>query len=218
MKKSNLILLCFILAILATILVSAVTLRMKMNKRRYAKFIPPQGSVTDFPLGAFSVVVIDGIRDVTITPWPNNVIHLPQRESMRPSYRLGNDTLFVKDTADGEGNLQLNASVLRSVWLKNVNNSRIAGFNGDSLTITALNSENVFLAGLTVGRLHLQADTAAEVTLSHVDCQLFQPFLTSAGLSIDSSSVHNIRGRWDAASNLKLDGYSLNRIEKIEHQ
>lgn len=218
MKKSNLILLGLIVAILATLMASAVTLRVKMDKHAYAKMDPPSNSFTDVPLGAFSVVAVDGLDAATITTGPANVIHLPNRQSDRPTYRISLDTLYVTTTENGQGSLQLNLTGIKSVWFKGVNSGSVAGFSGDSLSVYGLNTTNILVAGSTLGRLRLHADTCASVNLKDIDCKEFLPGLAAVELSVDSCNVRSIRGRWDATSSLKLDGYSLNHVEKIDHE
>lgn len=218
MKKSNLILLVLLAAILATLLASAVTLRVKMDKQAFVKMVPPSDSFTDVPLGAFSVVAVDGLNVATITAGPANTIHLPQRESERPSYRLSLDTLYVTATDKDRGNIRVNARALRSVLFKGTEDGTVAGFSGDSLSVYGLNSTSILVAGSTLGRLYLQADTCANVNLKDMDCKEFLPRLAGVELAVDSSTVHSIRGRWDGTSSLKLDGYSLNHVEKIDHE
>lgn len=218
MKKSNLILLCLILAVLGTVLASAVTLRVKMDRHSYEEMVPPNNTFMDVPLGAFSVVAIDGLDVATISPSPSNVIHLPVRKSERPVYRLSLDTLYISAPPDGRGTVTLSAPRIRSVLFRGLTNGSVLGYNGDSLSVYALNTTNVLVAGTTLGSLRVQADTCANVNLKDVDCKEFFPALTAVELSVDSSTVRNIRGRWDGTSSLKLDGYSLNHVEKIDHE
>lgn len=218
MKKSNLILLGLIVAILATLMASAVTLRVKMDKQAYAKMEPPANSFTDVPLGAFSVVEVDGLDAATIVTGPANVLHLPKRESERPTYRVSMDTLYVSAPEKGNGNLQLHLTGVKSVWFKEVNVGSVAGFSGDSLSINGFKT-NMTISGSTLGRLRLRADSCATVDLKDIDCKEFLPGLADVELlSVDSCNVRSIRGRWDEASSLKLDGYSLNHVEKIDHE
>lgn len=220
MKKSNLILLCLILVVLVTCTATAITIRVKVDHHWYVTMEAPKGEVSDLiPVGVFSVIVADGLNGLTVLQNPGNGVQLPLRTSEKPVCRLEGDTLKVSSAGqDGSGVIMISVANLKALYVKNTSTIALLGLKADSLFIKSEGSGGTTLIRSELGSLRLQLDSSQQFTFDHTDCRVLWPYMdSSASLAMDSSRVGRIVGKWNGTASLKMDGVTLNGIQKIEH-
>jgi hypothetical protein len=216
MRTSNIILLSTAFVILATVTLLTVVLRYKVNHLLYAKLIPSEDAFSDVPLGAFSVILIDGVNDVTVRSGDQNLVRIPKRTELQPSYRLQGDTLKVSSG----GTVRIVARDLRVFLMPRSGESTLSGFHGDSLSVvTGGDWGTTTIDSVDLIRLHLNLGVGKKGVLSHSSIRtLWADMDSSANLGVGNSRIDRLNGRWTADATFDADGVTLSKgIQMMQH-
>jgi hypothetical protein len=220
MRTSNIILLSLAFVVLATATTLAAILRYKVDHLHYAELIPSRDAFSDVPLGPFSVILVDGVNDVTVREGGQNLLRLSQREGNPPSYRLYGDTLKVWSARQGEGTVRIVVRDLRTFLMPKGGDCVLSGLHGDSLSVitggewgtTSIDSADLLSLRLNLG-------VGKKGLLSRSNCRmLWADMDSSANLGIDSSRIDRLNGRWVGDATFNVDGVTLSKgIQMMQH-